>query len=200
LLTSLKQVCNHPAHYLKEPKAPLAGRSGKLDLFDELIDTVLAAGSAVLVFSQYVQMARLLERHLAERGVPTLLLHGGTPVRRREEMVREFQDGAVPVLLLSLRAAGTGLNLTRADHVVHYDRWWNPAVEHQATDRTHRIGQLRPVQVHRLITEGTLEERVAALLQSKQDLAGAVVNGGEAALSSLSDAELTRLVELRVAR
>ncbi|MFD1051584.1 DEAD/DEAH box helicase, partial [Kibdelosporangium lantanae] len=141
LLTGLKQVCNHPAQYLKETDPVLPGRSGKLELLDELVDTILAENGAVLVFTQYVAMARLLEKHLADRGVPTQLLHGGTPVATREQMVRRFQDGQEPVFLLSLKAAGTGLNLTRADHVVHYDRWWNPAVEDQATDRAFRIGQ-----------------------------------------------------------
>ncbi|MGW5646103.1 DEAD/DEAH box helicase [Saccharopolyspora sp. NPDC003752] len=199
LLVGLKQVCNHPAHYLKESTGPSAARSEKLQLLDELIDTILAEGGAVLVFTQYVQMARLLEKHLADRGVPAQLLHGGTPVVRRDEMVRRFQAGEVPVFLLSLKAAGTGLNLTRADHVVHYDRWWNPAVEEQATDRAYRIGQTKPVQVHRLIAGGTLEERIAVLLEGKKELADAVLGGGEAALSELSDAELRRLVELRSA-
>ncbi|MEU7165836.1 DEAD/DEAH box helicase [Streptomyces morookaense] len=198
LLTGLKQICNHPAQYLKEGNsARIPGRSGKVELLDELLDTILAEGASVLVFTQYVQMARLLERHLAARGVATQLLHGGTPVAQREEMVRRFQDGDVPVFLLSLKAAGTGLNLTRAEHVVHVDRWWNPAVEAQATDRAHRIGQTRPVQVHRLIAEGTIEDRIAELLTRKQALADAVLGSGEAALTELTDAELTELVELR---
>ncbi|MFI5835909.1 DEAD/DEAH box helicase [Micromonospora sp. NPDC051300] len=197
LLVGLKQVCNHPAHYLKEPHGRLSGRSEKLQLLDDLLETILAEDGGALVFTQYVQMARLLERHLAERGVPAQLLHGGTPVPQREEMVRRFQAGAVPVFLLSLKAAGTGLNLTRADHVIHYDRWWNPAVEEQATDRAYRIGQTKPVQVHRLIAQGTLEDRIAALLESKRELADAVLTGGETALTELSDAELLRLVQLR---
>lgn len=215
LLTELKQICNHPAQYLKEPGGELAGRSGKLELLDELVDTILAEGGAVLVFTQYVAMARLIERHLAARDVPVQLLHGGTPVPRREEMVRRFQQGAdgasgarwggidsAPVFLLSLKAAGTGLNLTRADHVIHYDRWWNPSVEEQATDRAYRIGQTRPVQVHRLIAEGTLEDRIAAMLQAKRELADAVLRENadepvEAALTELSDAELADLVGLR---
>ncbi|AHH94135.1 DEAD/DEAH box helicase [Kutzneria viridogrisea] len=196
LLTALKQVCNHPAQYLREDSV-LAGRSGKLALLDELLDTILAEGGAVLVFTQYVGMARLIERHLADRGVPTQFLHGGTPVAVREQLVQRFQDGAVPVFLLSLKAAGTGLNLTRADHVVHYDRWWNPAVEDQATDRAYRIGQTRPVQVHKLITEGTVEERVAEMLRAKRGLAESVLGAGEAAFSELSDTELAGLVELR---
>ena len=210
LLTALKQICNHPAQYLRESAeeasrhaatggttGPSAARSGKLELLDELLDTILAEDGAVLVFTQYVTMARLLERHLADRGVPVQLLHGGTPVARREELVRRFQEGRVPVFLLSLKAAGTGLNLTRAAHVVHYDRWWNPAVEEQATDRAYRIGQTQPVQVHRLITEGTVEDRIAGMLRRKQALADAVLGSGEAALTELTDSELGDLVELR---
>ncbi|MFD8305816.1 SNF2-related protein [Streptomyces sp. NPDC059690] len=197
LLTGLKQICNHPAQFLKEELPRTAGRSGKLELLDELLDTILSEGAGVLVFTQYVRMARLLERHLTARGVPSQLLHGGTPVAGREVMVRRFQDGEVPVFLLSLKAAGTGLNLTRAEHVVHYDRWWNPAVEAQATDRAHRIGQNRHVQVHRLIAEGTVEDRIAVMLARKQELAEAVLGSGEAALTELTDAELADLVELR---
>ncbi|OLF11736.1 ATP-dependent helicase [Actinophytocola xinjiangensis] len=200
LLTSLKQICNHPAQYLGETDR-LAGRSGKLELLDELIDTIRAEDGALLVFTQYVAMARLLESHLAERGVPVALLHGGTPVARRDELVARFQDSATPpVFLLSLKAAGTGLNLTRADHVVHYDRWWNPAVEAQATDRAHRIGQQRPVQVHRLIAEGTVEDRIAAMLESKKDLAEAVLGPQQtdvSELTELTDAQLSELVALR---
>ncbi|MFZ4156247.1 DEAD/DEAH box helicase [Streptomyces pseudogriseolus] len=197
LLTGLKQICNHPAQFLKEEDAPLTGRSGKLELLDELLGTITAEGGAALVFTQYVTMARLLERHLRDRGTPAALLHGGTPVAKREELVRRFQDGEFPVFLLSLKAAGTGLNLTRADHVVHYDRWWNPAVEAQATDRAHRIGQTRPVQVHRLIAEGTVEDRIAALLEAKKELADAVLGSGEQALTELTNDELANLVELR---
>jgi superfamily II DNA or RNA helicase len=197
LLTGLKQVCNHPAQYLKEERPVIAGRSGKLELLDELLDTIVAEEAGVLVFTQYVQMARLLERHLAARGTPSQFLHGGTPVAEREAMVQRFQDGEVPVFLLSLKAAGTGLNLTRAEHVVHYDRWWNPAVEAQATDRAYRIGQTRPVQVHRIIAEGTIEDRIAELLARKRELADAVLGSGEAALTELTDAELADLVELR---
>ncbi|MFD9502691.1 DEAD/DEAH box helicase [Streptomyces sp. NPDC060035] len=197
LLTALKQICNHPAQYLKEEQPRIADRSGKVELLDELLDTILSEGASVLVFTQYVQMARLLEQHLAARGVPTQFLHGGTPVAAREAMVNRFQAGGAPVFLLSLKAAGTGLNLTRAGHVVHFDRWWNPAVEAQATDRAYRIGQTQPVQVHRLIAEGTIEDRIADMLARKQKLADAVLGGGETALTELTDAELADLVELR---
>ncbi|MGW6978256.1 DEAD/DEAH box helicase [Streptomyces sp. NPDC054932] len=217
LLTSLKQICNHPAHYLREhgPAEPGAketgarepgaketggARSGKLELLDELLDTILAEGGSALVFTQYVAMARILEKHLAGRGIASQLLHGGTPVPRREELVDRFQAGEVPVFLLSLKAAGTGLNLTRAGHVIHFDRWWNPAVEEQATDRAYRIGQTQPVQVHRIIAEGTVEDRIAQLLERKRALADAVLAGGESALTELTDAELAELVALRPTR
>ncbi|MBM7775179.1 superfamily II DNA or RNA helicase [Actinokineospora baliensis] len=197
MLTSLKQICNHPAQFLREREGRLTGRSGKLGLLDELLDTILAEESAVLVFTQYVSMARLLERHLRDRHVHCGLLHGGTPVPQRERLVADFSSGEFSVFLLSLKAAGTGLNLTRADHVLHYDRWWNPAVEDQATDRAYRIGQTRPVQVHRFVTEGTVEDRIAELLRSKRDLADSVLAGGDSAITELGDDELASLVELR---
>ncbi|MFE9674936.1 DEAD/DEAH box helicase [Streptomyces sp. NPDC006259] len=201
LLGALKQICDHPALYLKE-QAPatgdaLAARSGKLALLDELLDTLLAEDRSALVFTQYVGMARLITAHLAGRAIPVELLHGGTPVPERERMVDRFQDGATPVLVLSLKAAGTGLNLTRAGHVVHFDRWWNPAVEEQATDRAYRIGQTQPVQVHRLVTEGTIEDRIAEMLQVKRALADAILGSGESALTELTDRELSDLVRLR---
>ncbi|WP_285565380.1 DEAD/DEAH box helicase [Streptomyces sp. RTGN2] len=197
LLASLKQICNHPAQYLKEEPTRLAGRSGKLALLDELLDTILAEDGSVLIFTQYVTMARLLSAHLTSRAIPSQLLHGGTPVPERERMVDRFQSGEVPVFLLSLKAAGTGLNLTRAAHVIHYDRWWNPAVEEQATDRAYRIGQTQPVQVHRLIAEGTVEDRIGEMLQAKRALADAVLGTGETALTELSDRDLADLVSLR---
>jgi SNF2 family DNA or RNA helicase len=153
----------------------------------------------MLVFTQYAQMGTLLQQHLDGRGIGSLFLHGGVPVPRREEMVTRFQAGEVPVFLLSLKAGGTGLTLTRATHVLHYDRWWNPAVEDQATDRAYRIGQDRPVQVHRLVAEGTLEDRIAALLETKRELADAVVGSGEGWIAELSDTELAELVSLRAA-
>ncbi|HVV10150.1 DEAD/DEAH box helicase [Amycolatopsis sp.] len=195
LLTELKQICNHPAQYLKQD-GPLPGRSGKLAAFEELLDVILDEGESVLVFSQYVQLCKLLAARLGERGLPVELLSGATSPRRREELVERFQCGDVPVFLLSLKAGGVGLNLTRATHVIHYDRWWNPAVEDQATDRAYRIGQDRPVQVHRLIAEGTLEERIAAVLESKRGLTEAVVGAGEDWITELSDDALADLVRL----
>ncbi len=204
LLTSLKQICDHPALYLKEDHAAaqatgdrLTARSGKLALLDELLDTLLSEDGSAIVFTQYVGMARLITAHLSARAVPVELLHGGTPVPERERMVDRFQAGATPILVLSLKAAGTGLNLTRAGHVIHFDRWWNPAVEEQATDRAYRIGQTQPVQVHRLITEGTVEDRIAEMLESKRALADAILGSRESSLTELSDRDLSDLVSLR---
>ncbi|MDQ7802219.1 DEAD/DEAH box helicase [Amycolatopsis sp. A133] len=196
LLTELKQICNHPAQFLKEPHGALTGRSGKLAAFEELLDVILDEGESVLVFSQYVQLCRLLERRLKDRGLPTELLSGESSPSKRQDMVDRFQAGEIPVFLLSLKAGGVGLNLTRATHVIHYDRWWNPAVEDQATDRAYRIGQDRPVQVHRLIAEGTLEERIAQVLEKKRGLAESIVGAGEDWITELSDDELADLVRL----
>ncbi|HUH08346.1 MAG TPA: SNF2-related protein [Egibacteraceae bacterium] len=200
LLTRLKQVCNHPAHYLREDPAAAAlrGRSGKLAALCEIVAEALGGDERVIVFTQYVAMGRLLVRELRrELGVDTPFLHGGLSAAARDEMVSGFQDDAgPPVLVVSLRAGGTGLNLTAATQVVHYDRWWNPAVEDQATDRAHRIGQTATVEVHRLVTAGTLEERIAALLERKRALADTVVGAGETWITELSDADLRALVAL----
>jgi SNF2 family DNA or RNA helicase len=195
LLTALKQVCNHPAHYLGQD-GPLEGRSGKLDGVTELLEIVTAEDEAALVFTQYVTMGHLLQGHLEGRGLRTSFLHGGLTIGAREEMVARFQAGEADAFVISLRAGGTGINLTRATHVVHYDRWWNPAVEDQASDRAWRIGQTRPVEVHRLICEGTVEDRIATLLNTKRDLADAVVGAGEGWISELDDDELAELVQL----
>ena len=196
-LTRLKQICNHPAQALKDGSR-LAGRSGKLARFDELVDELLDVGERALVFTQFREMGELLVRHVAERfelRVP--LLHGGVSRTRRDAMVAGFQAGeGPPLLLVSLKAGGTGLNLTAASQVIHYDRWWNPAVEDQATDRAWRIGQGRTVNVHKLVCEGTVEERIAALIDQKRALADAVVGSGEWWLSELSTAELRDLVRL----
>ncbi|GAA2803571.1 DEAD/DEAH box helicase [Saccharopolyspora taberi] len=199
LLTELKQICNHPAQFLREP-GPLPERSGKLARATEMLAEVVAAGDRALVFTQYRVMGELLARHLAEElglgRVP--FLHGGVDAAGRRRLVDEFQtsDRAAPLLVVSLKAGGTGLNLTRATHVLHYDRWWNPAVEDQATDRAHRIGQTRAVLVHKLVTHGTLEERITDLLERKRELADAVVGSGESWLTELDDDALRALVEL----
>jgi SNF2 family DNA or RNA helicase len=196
LLTALKQVCNHPAHYLGEP-GPLAGRSGKLARLTEMLDEALASGDRALVFTQYREMGERLVAHLgATLGLEVPFLHGGVARAKRDAMVEAFQADGPPVLAISLKAGGTGLNLTAARHVFHFDRWWNPAVEDQATDRAWRIGQTRTVHVHKLVCAGTVEEKVDAMLARKRDLAGRIVGGGEQWITELDDAELRGLVSL----
>lgn len=201
LLQALRQICNSPAHFLRETAEgwdadAQAARSGKLAALEELLESVAAGGEAALIFTSYVSMGHLIQAHLAARGVTAGFLHGAVPVARRQQVVDEFQAGAGDALILSVRAAGTGLTLTRAGHVIHFDRPWNPAVEDQATDRAYRIGTSRLVEVHHLITEGTVEDRIAELLARKRGLADAVLTGGEASLADLSDSELRALVSL----
>ncbi len=198
MLTKLKQVCNHPDHLLKHG-GKLVGRSGKLERFGELVEVIVPSGDRAIVFTQYREMGDRLVRYLhEEHDLDVPFLHGGTPAEHRDRMVKAFQDDdrAPPLLLISLKAGGTGLNLTRATHVIHYDRWWNPAVEDQATDRAYRIGQRRNVQVHKLITQGTLEERIDKLLDEKRALADQVVGTGEGLATELDDAALRSLVML----
>ncbi|GAA3739443.1 hypothetical protein HDA32_002777 [Spinactinospora alkalitolerans] len=196
-MARLKQICNHPAQFLGDGSA-LAGRSGKLERLERLLAEATAEGDKALCFTQYTAFGDRLAPYLAARlGRPVLWLHGGTPRHRREEMTARFQDSAEPmVFLLSLKAAGTGLNLTAANHVVHIDRWWNPAVEDQATDRAFRIGQRRDVQVRKLICVGTLEERVDEMIERKKALAQSVVGTGEDWLTGLSTARLREVVRL----
>ena len=203
MLTALKQICNHPLHYLakRQPDADrtLEGRSGKLERLTRRIEDIAAQGERAVVFTQYREMGELLRRHLGELlGGPVPFLHGGTPVHARDDMVAAFQTDpwASPVLIVSLRAGGTGLNLTRATHVLHYDRWWNPAVEDQATDRAYRIGQRHAVLVHKLVCAGTLEERIDQLLEEKRELFRAVVGSGEKWVAQLDDDQLRALVML----
>ncbi|MFZ9040853.1 MAG: SNF2-related protein [Ilumatobacteraceae bacterium] len=196
-LTRLKQICNHPAQALKDGSR-LAGRSGKLNRFDELVAELLDVGERALVFTQFREMGDLLQRHVAERFESAApFLHGGSSRTARERMVAEFQSGTgPPLLIVSLKAGGTGLNLTSASQVVHYDRWWNPAVEDQATDRAWRIGQTRTVNVHKLVCQGTVEERIGEVIDEKRSIADAVVGSGEAWLSELSTEQLADLVRL----
>jgi SNF2 family DNA or RNA helicase len=198
-LTRLKQVCNHPAQFLGDGSA-LPGRSGKLDRLGEMLEEALSVRDRALVFTQFAEMGHMLRAYLQSLfGVEVLFLHGGTPQRQRDRMVARFQSGGdgPPIFLLSLKAGGTGLNLTAANHVFHYDRWWNPAVEDQATDRAFRIGQTRDVQVHKYLCAGTLEERIDELIESKKALAASVVGTGEGWLTELSTDELRDLMSLR---
>ncbi len=177
----------------------MQGRSGKLERCVELVDALLESDERALIFTQYRAMGSRLAAHLQEQfGVPVAFYHGGTPARARDEIVRSFQedDDGPPLLVVSLRAGGTGLNLTAASHVIHYDRWWNPAVEDQATDRAYRIGQRRNVQVHKMITQGTLEERIDQIVENKRALAESVVGSGEGWVTELDDDALRRLVSL----
>ena len=201
LLTRLKQVCNHPAQLLGQD-GPLPGRSGKLDRTGEMVAELAASGERALVFTQYRRMGELLVAHLdgvlGGPGVP--FLHGGLTGRRRDSMVVEFQESprAAPVMVVSLRAAGFGLTLTRASSVIHYDRWWNPAVEDQASDRVHRIGQERPVTVYTLVTAGTVEDHIARIHEDKRGVAAVVAEGGEARLAELDDRALREVLDLAV--
>ena len=198
-LMRLKQVCNHPAQFLGDGSV-LPGRSGKLNRLGEMLEEALSIGDRALVFTQFAQMGHALRAYLGTLfGVEVLFLHGGTPQKQRDRMVARFQQarGGPPVFVLSLKAGGTGLNLTAANHVFHFDRWWNPAVEDQATDRAFRIGQTRDVQVHKFICAGTLEERIDELIESKKALAESVVGAGESWLTELSTDELRDIMTLR---
>lgn len=198
LLMQLKQICNHPAQYLKDG-SPLEGRSGKLLRLTEMLEEVYAAGDRALVFTQFAEMGELLRTHLRTTFADEpLWLYGGTKVKEREDMIRRFQAERGPtVFLLSLKAGGVGLNLTRANHVFHFDRWWNPAVENQATDRAFRIGQTRNVQVHKFVCAGTLEEKIDDMIESKKALAERIIGADESWLTELSTADLRKLVQLR---
>jgi SNF2 family DNA or RNA helicase len=197
-ITRLKQVCNHPAQLLGDGSR-LTGRSGKLERLVEMLDEVLATDGRALVFSQFAAMGRLIRRHLEDRfGREALFLHGGVRKSERDAMVQRFQAGDAPIFVLSLKAGGTGLNLTAANHVFHFDRWWNPAVEAQATDRAYRIGQRRDVQVHKFICAGTLEDRIDEIIEGKRRIAGSVVGAGEAWLTKLSNRELRDVLALRI--
>jgi SNF2 family DNA or RNA helicase len=199
LLTRLKQVCNHPALLLHDG-SPLVGRSGKLARLNEMLEEVVASDERALIFTQYAEMGRLLQNFL--RGAldrEVFFLHGGTPMAERDRLVTEFQNDAngPPIFILSLKAGGTGLNLTRANHVFHFDRWWNPAVENQATDRAFRIGQTRNVQVHKYVCAGTFEETLDDLIERKVALAESIVGTSEAWITEMSTDDLRHLFRLR---
>ncbi|MGQ7884789.1 DEAD/DEAH box helicase [Paenibacillus sp. WC2504] len=210
-LTKLKQICDHPSLFLKEGDragafdAPArAVRSAKLERLLEMIDELRSEGGGCLIFTQFVEMGHLLQRLIAqERGEPVQFLHGAVAKAKRDEMIARFQDDALPeaercrIFILSLKAGGTGLNLTAANHVFHYDRWWNPAVENQATDRAFRIGQSRDVQVHKFITLGTLEERIDEMIERKKGLSDQIVGTGESWVTEMTTSELRELFALR---
>ncbi|MDD2455818.1 MAG: DEAD/DEAH box helicase [Kiritimatiellae bacterium] len=199
VLTRLKQICNHPANYFDDGR-PLAARSGKLLRLEEMIEESFAGGESVLIFTQYAKMGHLLRRRLCQAFAMEMpFLHGSLSLKERDNIVRGFQESVEPqAFILSLKAGGTGLNLTRASRVFHYDRWWNPAVENQATDRAFRIGQTRDVMVHKFICGGTLEDRIDAMIERKTALAGEIVNSGETFLTELSNEELADVLKLSV--
>ncbi len=196
MILALKQICNHPTNFLKNSNHdPLL--SGKMELLFELLDSIVEAGEKVLIFTQFKEMGLLLERFITERfGEKPMFYHGGCSVVERQQMVERFQHNrADKIFLLSLKAAGTGLNLTAASHVIHYDLWWNPAVENQATDRAYRIGQKKNVMVHRFITQNTFEEKINDMIQKKKHLADMTVATGENWIGKLSNKELREIFE-----
>ena len=201
-LVKLKQVCNHPRQLLGD-NSVITGRSGKLSRLEELLEEIIPAGDRVLIFSQFAQMGAIIQQHVQETyGVETPMLHGGVSRKNRDRMVDRFQnDPQGPrVFVLSLKAGGSGLNLPRANHVIHYDRWWNPAVENQATDRAFRIGQTRDVHVHKMICAGTLEDRIDLMIEAKQETAEQVVGAtSERWLTELSNTELREVLALSAA-
>jgi SNF2 family DNA or RNA helicase/intein/homing endonuclease len=197
-IMKLKQICNHPAHFVADGSS-LPGRSGKLARLQEMLEEVLAAGDKALIFSQFAEMGGMLRQYLQETlGCEVLFLHGGTPKKQRDLMVQRFQEErhGAPLFILSLKAGGVGLNLTAANHVFHFDRWWNPAVENQATDRAFRIGQTKNVQVHKFISVGTMEEHIDQMIEQKKELAENIVGAGENWLTELSTAQLKDLFAL----
>ncbi|MCL1868267.1 MAG: DEAD/DEAH box helicase [Paludibacter sp.] len=194
MILSLKQICNHPTQFLKNGQFD-ASLSGKTELLFELLDSIMENDEKVLVFSQFTEMGNMLKRFISERfGEEPIFYHGGCNVKQREEMVQRFQHNrADKIFILSLKAAGTGLNLTAASHVIHYDLWWNPAVENQATDRAYRIGQKKNVMVHRMICKNTFEERIDEMIQRKKHLAEMTVATGENWIGKLSNKELREI-------
>ena len=197
-LTKLKQICNHPDQYLGQmaydPK-----ESGKFEMLRELCETIYQKRERVLVFTQFKEITGYLDEFLADIfGCRGYVLHGGTPVAKRHEIVEAFQgEKYVPYIVLSVKAGGTGLNLTNASHVIHFDRWWNPAVENQATDRAYRIGQKNNVLVHKLVCKGTIEEKIDEMIESKKELASNVIgSGGESWITEMSNEELLSILKL----
>ena len=194
MILALKQICNHPAQFLKNGDQRIE-LSGKAEMLADRIESILGNGEKVLVFTQFREMGDMLVRFIEERiGTRPLFYHGGCSVKERQNMVERFQNNRTDkVFVLSLKAAGTGLNLTAASHVIHYDLWWNPAVEAQATDRAYRIGQQKNVMVHRFITKDTFEERINDMLRQKKHLADMTIASGENWIGKLSNKELREI-------
>lgn len=198
-ISKLKQICNHPVQFLGD-NSSLSQRSGKLERLMEMIEEIMESGERALVFTQFAEMGEIIKKYLQETfGKEVFFLHGGVPQKKREKMVERFQvDSDAPsAFILSLKAGGTGLNLTRASHVFHFDRWWNPAVENQATDRVFRIGQTKNVEVHKFVCLGTIEERIDEMIEQKKEIADNIVGTGEGWITELSDRELRDIFTLR---
>jgi len=197
-LTRLKQVCNHPVHFLQDNSEFSAERSLKLQRLEEIIEEAIDNEESVLVFSQYKAICDALTQKLTQKH-NTYLLHGGTPRRNRDSMIEEFQDATTPpsIFILSLKAGGVGITLTKASQVIHFDRWWNPAVENQATDRAFRIGQEKKVLVHKFVTIGTLEEKIDQMLTDKSALSASILNDDPSWLKDLDTSTFMDLVRLR---
>jgi len=195
-ITKLKQICDHPALFLKD-NSKIEDRSGKLEVLKKVLAYVLSKGESSIIFTQFASMGHILQHHLSsffDREI--LFIHGGLPRLKRDEIVEYFQNATKPqILILSLKASGTGLNLTKATHVFHYDRWWNPAVEKQATDRAYRIGQVKDVKVYKFICKGTIEEKIEQILNSKLELANDLISAGETWITNLSDKEIKDLIK-----
>ena len=198
-LMRLKQICNHPTQFLRDGSPFSAVRSPKLERLRDMLGDVIGEGESALVFTQFAEIGERLEKYLGEvLDCPIFYLHGGVPAAKRERMIAEFQDGEIgpAVFILSLRAGGVGITLTKANHVFHFDRWWNPAVEDQATDRAFRIGQSKNVFVHKFITLGTLEERIDRLIEEKKEVASLIVGNDESWLSRLDNETFKELIAL----
>jgi SNF2 family DNA or RNA helicase len=198
-LMKLKQICNHPAQFLQDGSTFSATRSHKLARLNDMVGEALDESDSLLIFTQFTEVGNQLERLLREqRHCPVYYLHGGTSRKRREQMIEQFQNPDTPpgIFILSLKAGGVGITLTQANHVFHFDRWWNPAVENQATDRAYRIGQEKTVFAHKMVTLGTLEERIDKMLEDKQVLADSIVGSDESWLTEMDNAAFQQLIQL----
>ena len=197
LINSLKQICNHPSQFIKTDDAKIAD-SGKMEVLINILQNILDEDGKILIFTQYVEMGKIMKKLIEEKFLEEVLfLHGGLSRSKRDELIDKFQNGEPKIFILSLKAGGIGLNLTAATHVVHYDLWWNPAVENQATDRAYRIGQKENVFVYRFITTGTLEESINQILSSKEKLVDMTIGNGESFITEMSNDELREMLYLR---
>lgn len=199
ILTALKQTCNHPAQFLAI-KNPKISESGKMELLVDILENILDMDEKVIIFTQYVEMGKLIQKLISKKfKTEVLFLHGSQTLKEKTEIIDTFQENPdYKIFVATLKTGGTGLNLTAASNVIHYDLWWNPAVENQATDRVHRIGQKKDVMVYRFITKGTLEEAIDAISKRKIDLAGKAISNDETFITEMSNEELKKILSLRL--